>query len=154
MLRKLVAEAGRDVNWDLIKAQIGHGLNKRQCKERYNNYLRPGLRQGNWSASEDMLLLKKFSELGPHWSKMVSFFIGRSETSIKNRYSTLMYQSKRKVIRDESDVPDAVYPQIDEILSILPLEVLEQAKDPFSDLKALIDASYFDDEINEIISNI
>lgn len=95
-LRKLVLSSGDDIDWERISSKMGNKLSTRQCRERYRNYLSPHLNHGPWSKEEDEILFIKFSELGPHWSKMVKFFKGRSEASIKNHYAKLNYKSRKE----------------------------------------------------------
>jgi hypothetical protein len=42
-----------------------------------------------WSDAEDALLHEKVAEYGPKWAKISVFFKGRSDASIKNRWSSL-----------------------------------------------------------------
>jgi hypothetical protein len=61
----------------------------RQCRERYKNYLSPELRNLPWSPAEDLLLRERFSEFGPRWATLATFFNGRSDVSLKNRWAVL-----------------------------------------------------------------
>ncbi|OHT04339.1 hypothetical protein TRFO_28164 [Tritrichomonas foetus] len=45
----------------------------RQCRERYNNYLRPDLINGPWSPEEEDLLIEKYEKYGPKWSTIVKY---------------------------------------------------------------------------------
>lgn len=84
-LRSLVETFGNK-NWEFI-AMYMPGRTGRQCRDRYRNYLVPGLFNGQWSPEEDNLLHQKFEELGPQWSRMMSYFPGRSANALKNRYN-------------------------------------------------------------------
>jgi hypothetical protein len=75
-------------NWQLIaKALINR--TPRQVRERFRNYLSPGLTNGPWSRNEDELLKNLYFEYGPKWSKISTFFKSRSDVNIKNRWSSI-----------------------------------------------------------------
>lgn len=90
LLEALVNQYGE--NWELISMEM-RTRSVRQCRERYNNYLRPDISHENWTHQEDELLIQKVNELGRRWSVIAKFFGTRSEASVKNRYS-------RKIIQD------------------------------------------------------
>lgn len=84
---------------DMIKGRSG-----KQCRERWFNTLNPNVKKGNWTAKEDYLIFKLFSDYGSKWSKISSHFKGRTENSIKNRfYSTLRRISAEKKRSSESE---------------------------------------------------
>lgn len=70
--------------------------NPRQCRERWNNYLNPNLRDDPWTIEEDKLLVDKYREFGTHWAKIAKFFVHRSDNSIRNRWQLLLRQSERR----------------------------------------------------------
>ncbi|OHT08913.1 hypothetical protein TRFO_22418 [Tritrichomonas foetus] len=76
------------VNWEAV-ASMMPGRNARQCKERYSNYLSPTVNNSPWTQEEDDLLIAKHTELGAKWVRIASYFSGRSDTSIKNRWMVL-----------------------------------------------------------------
>ena len=83
-LKSLVSEYG-DKDWKLISNYMP-GRSSRQCRERYIGYLNPSLTTKPWTEAEDALLIEKLKDFGPKWTKMVPFFEGRSDCSIKNRW--------------------------------------------------------------------
>ncbi|OHT10239.1 hypothetical protein TRFO_20543 [Tritrichomonas foetus] len=81
------------INWEVVAQKMG-GRSSRQCRERWVNYLSPGIRTDPWTEMEDRLLIQKMNELGRCWSTIGQFFNGRSENDVKNRwYSHLKYIS-------------------------------------------------------------
>lgn len=58
----------------------------RQCKDRYNIYLKETNKQEPWSPEEDELLIKLQAEFGSKWTKISEFFEGRNINNIKNRW--------------------------------------------------------------------
>jgi hypothetical protein len=59
----------------------------RQCRERYRSYIAPNLSYSPWTKKEDELLRAKYLEIGPKWTQMAHFFVGRSDVTLKNRWA-------------------------------------------------------------------
>ena len=76
-------------SWKEVAAMM-QSRNPRQCRERWNNYLNPYLRNDPWNPQEDALLLQKYEEYGSKWRKIAKFFVNRSDNSLRNRYNLLM----------------------------------------------------------------
>lgn len=85
LLKKLVEKFGCK-KWESIALEMP-GRTGRQCRDRYKNYLVPGFFNGQWTQEEDDLLKQKYHEIGPQWSKMTKFIVGRSANSLKNRWN-------------------------------------------------------------------
>ncbi|KAK8837827.1 hypothetical protein M9Y10_036365 [Tritrichomonas musculus] len=90
---KLVELQQQQLDWNEISRQIGN-RSPRQCRERFQNYLDPDLNKSTWTPDEDNLLLKKESEMGKKWKKMMPYFQNRSNVNIKNRFTTLQNRKK------------------------------------------------------------
>ena len=86
-------------NWNDIASHI-QGKNARQCRERYNHYLAPNVSNDPWTEEEDQILLEKFKEFGTDWAKICTFFKGRTNTAVKNRYN--VHLSKRLLVSNIS----------------------------------------------------
>lgn len=87
-LSELVDRYGTS-KWDQVAMDLG-GRTPRQCRDRYNNYLRPTINTAPWTKEEEAILMEKFADIGPQWAQMVPFFHNRTCVSIKNHYSKLM----------------------------------------------------------------
>jgi hypothetical protein len=86
-LQRLIEQHGTS-DWNLISSL--HGTrNRRQCRERYANYLAPSLRDDPWSPEEDALLLSKYAELGSQWNRIGFVFHNRSCNALRNRWQLL-----------------------------------------------------------------
>jgi hypothetical protein len=59
----------------------------KQCRERWMNHLNPSITHGNWTGAEDTLIFELYQRFGSHWSKIAPLVAGRTENSVKNRYS-------------------------------------------------------------------
>jgi hypothetical protein len=83
-----VVPAHGAVNWHEIAAHFP-GRNARQCRERWTNYVNPGLVKSEWTEAEDQILMQTYCEVGPKWFAIAGFLPGRSKNSVKNRYFAL-----------------------------------------------------------------
>ena len=72
-------------SWANIAAVLGNRTGK-QVRDRYLNYLRPDIRDDEFTDEEDDLLLKLYYEFGHKWSKIAQNIPGRSECQVKNRF--------------------------------------------------------------------
>lgn len=85
----------QELNMQLHQGQyVRHG---KQCRERWFNHLDPQLRKGNWSASEDLLLLEKQLEMGNRWSDISKLLAGRNENSVKNRWKSMVRKAQKEL---------------------------------------------------------
>ena len=51
--------------WPEVAKALGTGRTAKQCRDRWLNYLRPGLKKGQWSEEEEQLLEDMFDTFGP-----------------------------------------------------------------------------------------
>ncbi len=112
-------------------AEFIKGRSGKQCRERWFNTLNPNVKKGNWTAEEDLKIFQLFSEFGSKWSKIASFFSGRTENSIKNRfYSTLrrIHAEKKKNENDSELAKDCSLTSLEELLQHFPEALSEKVK--------------------------
>jgi hypothetical protein len=88
-------------NWKTV-AWYMHGRTVRQCRERFKYYLEPGIERPKWTAGDDQLLMDRYAEVGPKWAQLASFFAGRTDIDVKNRYHRL-----RRSLRQQEKEKDA-----------------------------------------------
>lgn len=67
-------------------AQIIRTRTPKQCRERWMNCLRPGLKKEPFSPEEDQIIIQKQQELGNRWSAIARCLNGRSPGAVKNRW--------------------------------------------------------------------
>jgi hypothetical protein len=82
-------------DWVMISRQM-EGKNPRQCKERWYNYLLPGLNTASWTPEEDAVLLSMHSRLGAKWVNIARFLPNRTGTMTKNRFNKLRRQERKQ----------------------------------------------------------
>ena len=94
VLKQLVQIDGNNCHdWTDIAQAIG-GKNGKQCRERWFNHLRPGLRFGPWSEEEELMLIEAHSRLGPKWKALSDIIAWRSEVNIKNHWNSTLRRTK------------------------------------------------------------
>jgi hypothetical protein len=100
-LRSLVHDWGT-ANWRQIADKMGGGRTTRQCRERWQNYLRRDIVNGPWTAEEERLLVEKYAEYGPIWRTIQSFFPCRTDIDIKNCWLRRQRKLRREISKTES----------------------------------------------------
>lgn len=101
-LLKKLAESQNNPKWNEIALYL-KGRTARQCRERYNNYLRPDLINGPWTPEEDELLIGLYEMHGPKWALISRSFESRSPVNVKNRHSTLVSRTAQKSLHLQHD---------------------------------------------------
>ncbi|PKA62729.1 Protein ODORANT1 [Apostasia shenzhenica] len=69
----------------------------KSCRLRWTNYLRPDLKRGLLSESEENLVIDLHSQLGNRWSKIAAHLPGRTDNEIKNHWNTHIKKKLRKM---------------------------------------------------------
>ncbi|KAI0492791.1 hypothetical protein KFK09_027067 [Dendrobium nobile] len=86
--------------WRLVPKLAGLLRCGKSCRLRWINYLRPDLKRGALSETEEQQIIKLHSNLGNRWSKIASHFPGRTDNEIKNIWNTTI---KKKLKLQSSD---------------------------------------------------
>ena len=72
----------------------------KQIRDKYLNYLRPGINKDEWSLAEDMRILELLKRHGTKWKLIQLEMANRTDNQIKNRYyGRLKVLLKRKARR-------------------------------------------------------
>jgi Myb-like DNA-binding domain len=68
MLKKFIAghRDTKNIDWAAISQKFD-GRNKKQCRDRWLNYLRPGIVKGQWTKEEGELIKDMHQALGPKY---------------------------------------------------------------------------------------
>ncbi|XP_057792572.1 transcription factor MYB13-like [Salvia miltiorrhiza] len=71
-------------NWRLLPSVAGLKRCGKSCRLRWVNYLKPGLKRGNFTKDEENLIIQLHNQLGNKWSAIAAHFPGRTDNDIKN----------------------------------------------------------------------
>lgn len=83
--------------WTMCSLSI-KGRSGKQCRERWINSVNPNVKKGEWEPEEDYLIFKLYTIFGTRWCKISTYFLNRTENSIKNRF----YSTLRRIAAEES----------------------------------------------------
>jgi hypothetical protein len=82
-------------NWVKLATALPGRIGK-QCRERWTNHLDPNIVKGPWSRDEDAMLLDLHARFGNQWTKIATFYDGRTDNCVKNRWNSSL---KKKLER-------------------------------------------------------
>ncbi|KAJ4754099.1 Myb-related transcription factor [Rhynchospora pubera] len=82
--------------WRLVPKLAGLLRCGKSCRLRWLNYLRPDLKRGLLSESEEKLVIDLHAQLGNRWSKIAAQLPGRTDNDVKNIWNTHI---KKKLVK-------------------------------------------------------
>ncbi|GLJ40255.1 hypothetical protein SUGI_0826860 [Cryptomeria japonica] len=90
----------------------------KSCRLRWTNYLRPDLKRGLLSESEEKLIIDLHAAIGNRWSRIAAQLPGRTDNEIKNYWNTRIKKKLRQMGIDPAthkplSQMHADYPQAD-----------------------------------------
>ncbi|CAN6168910.1 unnamed protein product [Urochloa humidicola] len=81
-------------NWRSVPTRTGLMRCSKSCRLRWTNYLRPGIKRGNFTDQEEKLIVHLQALLGNRWAAIASYLPERTDNDIKNYWNTHL---KRKL---------------------------------------------------------
>ncbi|KAM0870166.1 hypothetical protein ACQ4PT_040193 [Festuca glaucescens] len=73
-------------SWQTLAETLGLQRCGRSCRSRWLNYLRPGLKHGNFTPAEEMTICEMYSKRGSSWSVIAAQLPGRTDLAVKNYF--------------------------------------------------------------------
>ncbi|KAF2285030.1 hypothetical protein GH714_036289 [Hevea brasiliensis] len=88
-------------NWRELPKYAGLQRCGKSCRLRWMNYLRSGVKHGNYSKEEEDLIIKLHKQLGNKWSRIAAQLPGRTDNEIKNYWHTHL----KKLTKESNSEP-------------------------------------------------
>ncbi|PWA71841.1 myb protein [Artemisia annua] len=82
-------------NWRFVPTNTGLSRCSKSCRLRWTNYLRPGIKRGNFTDQEERKIVHLQELLGNRWAAIASYLPQRTDNDIKNYWNTHL---KKKLI--------------------------------------------------------
>ncbi len=99
LLASLVSGFVNNKRWACLSRKMP-GRNGKQCRERWNNHLDPGVKTGPFSTEEDCLIVKLQAKFGNKWAKIRASMPKRGDNSIKNRWNSSLKKKVEKLLQE------------------------------------------------------
>ncbi|XP_022927412.1 myb-related protein 306-like [Cucurbita moschata] len=77
-------------NWRAVPANTGLLRCSKSCRLRWTNYLRPGIKRGNFTHHEEKMIIHLQALLGNRWAAIASYLPQRTDNDIKNHWNTYL----------------------------------------------------------------
>ncbi|KAE8673777.1 MYB308 protein [Hibiscus syriacus] len=83
-------------NWRSVPTNTGLLRCSKSCRLRWTNYLRPGIKRGNFTPHEESMIIHLQALLGNKWAAIASYLPQRTDNDIKNYWNTHLKKKLKK----------------------------------------------------------
>ncbi|XP_077226436.1 transcription factor MYB60-like [Tasmannia lanceolata] len=83
-------------NWRSVPTNTGLLRCSKSCRLRWTNYLRPGIKRGNFTPHEEGMIIHLQAMLGNRWAAIASYLPQRTDNDIKNYWNTHLKKKIKK----------------------------------------------------------
>ncbi|XP_009602669.1 myb-related protein 306-like [Nicotiana tomentosiformis] len=83
-------------NWRAVPTNTGLLRCSKSCRLRWTNYLRPGIKRGNFTEHEEKMIIHLQALLGNRWAAIASYLPQRTDNDIKNYWNTHLKKKLNK----------------------------------------------------------
>ncbi|CAN4118751.1 unnamed protein product [Withania somnifera] len=97
-------------NWRSVPTNTGLMRCSKSCRLRWTNYLRPGIKRGNFTPHEEGMIIHLQALLGNKWASIASYLPQRTDNDIKNYWNTHL-KKKLKKFQTELDSHNLALPR-------------------------------------------
>ncbi|CAI9767302.1 unnamed protein product [Fraxinus pennsylvanica] len=84
-------------NWRTVPSNAGLLRCSKSCRLRWTNYLRPGIKRGNFTEHEEKIIIHLQNLLGNRWAAIASYLPERTDNDIKNYWNTQLKKKLNKL---------------------------------------------------------
>ncbi|XP_028766849.1 transcription factor MYB60 [Neltuma alba] len=84
-------------NWRSVPTNTGLSRCSKSCRLRWTNYLRPGIKRGNFTSHEEGMIIHLQALLGNKWAAIASYLPQRTDNDIKNYWNTHLKKKLKKL---------------------------------------------------------
>ncbi|KAK4282066.1 hypothetical protein QN277_013486 [Acacia crassicarpa] len=84
-------------NWRSVPTNTGLSRCSKSCRLRWTNYLRPGIKRGNFTPHEEGIIIHLQALLGNKWAAIASYLPQRTDNDIKNFWNTHLKKKLKKL---------------------------------------------------------
>ncbi|KAF2315151.1 hypothetical protein GH714_038271 [Hevea brasiliensis] len=84
-------------NWRAVPTKTGLLRCSKSCRLRWTNYLRPGIKRGNFTDHEEKMIIHLQALLGNRWAAIASYLPQRTDNDIKNYWNTHLKKKLKKL---------------------------------------------------------
>ncbi|CAI9787466.1 unnamed protein product [Fraxinus pennsylvanica] len=88
-------------NWRAVPTNTGLLRCSKSCRLRWINYLRPGIKRGNFTTHEEGMIIHLQALLGNKWAAIASYLPQRTDNNIKNYWNTHL---KKKINKFQANL--------------------------------------------------
>nr|CAB3494285.1 unnamed protein product [Digitaria exilis] len=90
LIKSHIEKYGVGRSWQALSNTLGLQRCGRSCRSRWLNYLRPGLKHGNFTPAEETIICEMYSKRGSCWSVIAARLPGRTDLAVKNYWNSTL----------------------------------------------------------------
>ncbi|XP_076900593.1 uncharacterized protein LOC143554796 [Bidens hawaiensis] len=95
-------QAHGEGQWRALPSKAGLLRCGKSCRLRWMNYLRPGIKRGNFTSEENDIIIRLHSLHGSRWSLIASELSGRTDNEIKNHWNAHLRKTVENTENNQS----------------------------------------------------